>query len=454
MAKLWRNAVLVAIALLGVSLGVGRTASALDQVVLSTDLARSQASCVLQFTVPSPGFLDKFRLIFPPPMLGAEPILTGLLIGGKPSPPPIVTSVDPADGAFVVDLPSSIGVRAGTPILIEVAGLTIPVGGAYEISLSLLTANGTIFAATLLPFTASWPGDLGNSNTATGAEALLSNVSGVGNTAAGAQALFSNTSGTNNTATGVFALVGNTTGSGNTATGVLALADNTGGAENTANGHAALRFNTTGDFNTAIGHDALTSNTAGGGNTAAGAGALASNTVGTSNTAFGAGADVSANGFRNATAIGAGAIVDSSHKIRLGNATVSVIEGQVGFTSSSDATKKENFRPVDGEAVLEKVRRLPLASWNFIGHDPEQLRHYGPSAQDFFAAFGHDGVGTIGTPTTITSTDMAGVLMIAVQALERRTAEYAALKARLEALERLVQESGIPAAKAPWPSPR
>ncbi|MBI4587523.1 MAG: hypothetical protein HY725_01675 [Candidatus Rokubacteria bacterium] len=33
-------------------------------------------------------------------------------------------------------------------------------------------------------------------------------------------------------------------------------------------------------------------------------------------------------------------------------------------------------------------------------------------AQDFFAAFGHDGVGTVGTPTTINSGDKAGILMI------------------------------------------
>src|SRR2546426_12109277 len=59
-------------------------------------------------------------------------------------------------------------------------------------------------------------------------------------------------------------------------------------------------------------------------------------------------------------------------------------------------------------------------------------RHYGPVAQEFFAAFGHDGIGTIGTPTTITSTDMAGGLMIAVQALEERTAVLQQEKERLK----------------------
>ena len=44
-------------------------------------------------------------------------------------------------------------------------------------------------------------------------------------------------------------------------------------------------------------------------------------------------------------------------------------------------------------------------SWNYIGHDPQEFRHYGPRAQEFFAAFGQDEVGTIGTPTTINSGD-------------------------------------------------
>ena len=82
--------------------------------------------------------------------------------------------------------------------------------------------------------------------------------------------------------------------------------------------------------------------------------------------------------------------------------------------------------------------------WNYIRHDPKQFRHYGPVAQEFFAAFGHDGLGTIGTPTTINSGDMAGILMIAVQAQEKRTAELqrenAQLKVRMEALERMVKE--------------
>ena len=81
--------------------------------------------------------------------------------------------------------------------------------------------------------------------------------------------------------------------------------------------------------------------------------------------------------------------------------------------------------------------------------DPKQFRHYDPPAQEFFAAFGQDGIGTSGTPTTINSGDMAGILMIAAQTLEKRTAEQsedikklkaekAELNARLEKLERMI----------------
>jgi hypothetical protein len=53
-------------------------------------------------------------------------------------------------------------------------------------------------------------------------------------------------------------------------------------------------------------------------------------------------------------------------------------------------------------------------------------------AQDFFAAFGNDEVGQIGTETTINSGDIAGILMIAVQALEKRTVQISVVESELE----------------------
>ena len=237
----------------------------------------------------------------------------------------------------------------------------------------------------------------GSFNTASGFVALFSNTIGRLNTAMGADALLLNTTGDGNTASGVDALFSNTTGDFNTASGVSALRSNTTGHYNTASGVDALFSNTTGIQNTAIGVSALRSNTTGNNNTADGEGALFTNTTGNNNTAIGTNADVSAGNLTNATAIGFGAVVNASNKIRLENAAVTVIEGQVAFTASSDKTKKENFQPVGGEEVLGKIRGFELTSWNFIGHDPKEFRHYGPMAQDFFAAFGNDGIGQIGT---------------------------------------------------------
>src|SRR6266852_2513383 len=128
-----------------------------------------------------------------------------------------------------------------------------------------------------------------------------------------------------------------------------------------------------------------------------GASALAGNRTGYDNTAIGSGTNVSAANLTNATAIGANAVVSASNKIRLGNGRITVIEGQVPYTYTSDRNQKENFRPVDADEVLTKLRRLSVTSWNYKGQDAKQFRHYGPVAQDFFAAFGHDAVGTIGT---------------------------------------------------------
>jgi hypothetical protein len=384
-----------------------------------------------------------------------------LRVTGSCAPGSLIRAIN-GDGTVVCDVGGGgvAAVTASFPV-VSSGGTTPNISLSSVIIQSTNTALGerALLSNTGTENTASGAGALlsnttGEGNTASGAGALLSNTTGSDNTATGAQALVENTTGSSNTASGAFALVFNTAGHNNTASGSSALQENTTGAFNTASGSSALQENTTGAFNTASGGFVLTRNTTGSRNTATGFSALQSNITGDRNTAIGFGADVSAGDLTNATAIGAGAIVDASHKIRLGNSEILVIEAPVGLTVVSDKTRKENFQPVDGEDVLGKIGGLTITSWNYIGHDPKAFRHYGPVAQDFFAAFGHDGIGTIGTPTTITSTDMAGILMIAIQALEKRTAElrheqellkeaFAAFKAenielrtRMERLER------------------
>lgn len=92
----------------------------------------------------------------------------------------------------------------------------------------------------------------------------------------------------------------------------------------------------------------------------------------------------------------------------------------------SDSTRKENFRAADGTLFLKKISTLNLGSWNYKGQDMKQYRHYGPMAQDFFAAFGHDELGVIGEDKSINQADFDGVNLIAIQALIK---EVEALKA-------------------------
>lgn len=98
----------------------------------------------------------------------------------------------------------------------------------------------------------------------------------------------------------------------------------------------------------------------------------------------------------------------------------------------SDSARKENFRAADGALFLEKIGRMRLGSWNYKGQNMKQNRHYGPMAQDFFTAFGHDELGVIGEDKSINQADFDGVNLIAIQALIK---EVEALKAENKGLK-------------------
>jgi Chaperone of endosialidase len=95
--------------------------------------------------------------------------------------------------------------------------------------------------------------------------------------------------------------------------------------------------------------------------------------------------------------------------------------GANSWASISDSTKKEKFLEIDGESMLRRASKMRATTWNYKGQDSKTFRHYGPMAQEFFAAFGHDTFGTIGNDTTIASADIAGVNFALIQALEKRT---------------------------------
>jgi hypothetical protein len=91
----------------------------------------------------------------------------------------------------------------------------------------------------------------------------------------------------------------------------------------------------------------------------------------------------------------------------------------------SDRALKEGLAPVDPRQVLARVATLPMATWSYKG---ETVRHLGPMAQDFSAAFG------LGADDRhIHVIDASGVALTAIQGLY---AVVQAQAARLEALER------------------
>jgi hypothetical protein len=204
---------------------------------------------------------------------------------------------------------------------------------------------------------------LGEFNTATGALSLNANTEGSANTANGVGAIFTNTIGNANTAMGYQSLYLNTEGEGNVAMGYQTLFSNDLGAVNTAVGASALALNEGGDNNTATGFQALANNLSGNNNTAVGSNAMFNNTTGSNNTVIGGNANVSVGTLSNATALGNAATVNASNKIRLGNATVTSVEGQVAYSFPSDGRFKFNVE--ETVAGLDFIMRLRPVNYQF-----------------------------------------------------------------------------------------
>jgi trimeric autotransporter adhesin len=84
------------------------------------------------------------------------------------------------------------------------------------------------------------------------------------------------------------------------------------------------------------------------------------------------------------------------------------------------------------QEVLDRVVGLPITSWSYLS-DEGKIRHIGPMAQDFYAAFG---LGA--TDRRIEIADGQGVALAAIQALHElvrgQAEEIAELRSRLDRL--------------------
>jgi hypothetical protein len=325
---------------------------------------------------------------------------------------------------------------------------------------------------------------IGNQTTATGGSSIATGNQTI------ASGPFSTAMGIS---TGAIGGVSTAIGSSTTASG---FASTSMGSNTTASGgySTAMGFNTTasGDYSTSMGFDAV----------ASGDHSIATgfNTTGSGNYSTAMGYNTTASGFYS-TAMGRSTIASGDNSTAMGNyvstnsqegcfvigdnSTTTVMSspaannfrarfangyrlytsanystscslgaGDNAWTTGSNVYSKENFAEINGEDFLKKISGFHLTSWNYKTQNPAIFRHYGPMAQDFYAAFGKDKYGTIGNDTTINSADFAGVSFIAIQALEKRTTnqkeninsvkkENAGLAARQEELEKLLKQQQL-----------
>ena len=115
--------------------------------------------------------------------------------------------------------------------------------------------------------------------------------------------------------------------------------------------------------------------------------------------------------------------------------------GGGSWSSLSDRKAKENFAPVKPREVLDRLNQMPIQTWNYKSQDAA-VRHLGPMAQDFYAAFG------LGDDAEhINTVDAQGVALAAVQGLHQLVAEKDAQVAAL-AQQHAAQQDEITALQA------
>jgi hypothetical protein len=258
----------------------------------------------------------------------------------------------------------------------------------------------------------------GSENTAPGFDATV--AGGAGNTASGTHAAVGG--GVSNQATDIYATVGG--GYANTAGGSFSSVP--GGSLNQA----------TGDHSFASGHRAMVGLAHSGAFLYADANDFDFHSAAANEFAVRA-----TGGVRLVTAIDRG-----------GNpmAGVELASGSGSWASLSDQEMKENVAPVDEAQILALLAQLQVSTWNYTSQDPS-IRHIGPTAQDFHAAFG---VGE--DDKHISAVDADGVALAAIQGLcqlvqekeaqitaQRR--QIVALEARVAALEQANKMDGSPA---------
>jgi len=100
--------------------------------------------------------------------------------------------------------------------------------------------------------------------------------------------------------------------------------------------------------------------------------------------------------------------------------------GAGSWSNLSDREVKENFKSVDGQEVLKRLEEIPITSWNYKAQRAK-VRHIGPTAQDFHAAFGFGE-----SNRHMTTGNVDGVALAAIKELHEMLREQ---KAQIDTLK-------------------
>jgi hypothetical protein len=275
----------------------------------------------------------------------------------------------------------------------------------------------------------------GSGNSVSGSYATVGG--GSGNTAGSEGAFvgggFSNTADLN-TYTTVGGGFGNTASAewatvagGNTNTASGNASNVSGGANNVASGQHATVLG--GSRNTASGNQSLA---AGVGSTAATTGAFVWSDDAANATAL---TSTVANQF---LARATGGFTFWTNATNTVGATLA--PGSGAWASTSDRNMKTDIAALDDAQVLDRVGHLPIATWSYVTE--HGVRHVGPMAQDFYAAFG---VGA--DDRHITSIDEDGVALAAIKALRDQNAalrvQQRIMRAKQSAMEREIAQLAV-----------
>ena len=105
-----------------------------------------------------------------------------------------------------------------------------------------------------------------------------------------------------------------------------------------------------------------------------------------------------------------------------------ILEVTAGLSNPSSVKLKENFASLTPFLILNKLSELNIMEWSYKSYP--DVRHLGPTAEDF-----HDAFGLSANDRTISTIDADGVALIAIQALNEKVKENTQLLQRIDAYE-------------------